>query len=138
MIAMATPTTAAYVAENLGPDEICVLEYGRDDAAALCFEVARDSLMSWVVYASDGEPVCLFGADGDEGDEWGSAWMFSTANVSKARLELVKGAKLAIEFSRKYWPELRIMSEDRSEKQTRFLRLVGFRPSADDEKELRI
>lgn len=135
MIEMATPTTAAYVAENLGPDEICVKEYGRDDAAALCFETARDSVMSWAVL-SDGKPVCLFGADGDEGDSWGSAWMFSTADVGKAKLEVIKGIREAVAFSRGFWPELRIISEDRSDKQTRFLKLIGFRPSPEDEREL--
>lgn len=138
MIELATPETARYVADNLGPDEICVREYGREDAAALCFECASESIMSWAVIAATGEPVCLFGADGEKGDSWGSAWMFSTERVSKARFELVRGARTAIAFSRQYWPELRIFAEDRSDKQTKFLRLVGFRPSVDDEKELRI
>lgn len=137
MIELATPETAAYVAANLGPDEICVLEYGRENAAELCFETARDSVMSWAVIAH-GEPVCLFGADGGKEDDWGSAWMFSTPSVHKAKIETVKGCREAVSFSRTWWPELRIMAEDRSEKQTRFLELIGFRPSEDDPKELRL
>lgn len=137
MIEMAGPETARYVADHLGPDEICVLEYGPEDAAALCYETARDATLAWVVIAKDGEPVCLFGADGDEGDEWGSAFMFSTEGIAKARLEAVKGARTAIEYAKRHhWPELRIIAEDRSEKQTKFLELIGFRPSGDDPREL--
>lgn len=135
MIEMATPETAGYVACNLAPDEICVRDFGPDDAAALCYECARDSLMSWAVIV-DGEPVCLFGADGALEDDWGSAWMFSTGSVGKAKIETVKGCREAVQFSRQYWPELRIIAEDRTEKQTRFLALIGFRPSEDDPREL--
>lgn len=136
MIELAGPDTARYVAEHLGPDEICVKEYGQEDARELCFETARDSLMSWAVIASDGEPVCLFGADGDPDDDWGSVWMFSTANVRKAKIEMIKGAREAIEFSRRYWPELRLFTEERSPKQKRFLEFIGFTPRDEDETEL--
>lgn len=137
MIEMAGPETARYVADHLGPDEICVKEYGPEDAAALCYETARDSTLSWVVIARDGEPVCLFGADGDAGDAWGSAWLFSTSGVGKAKLEAVKGIREAVAYAKRdHWPELRVAAEDRSEKQTKFLKLIGFRPSEDDPREL--
>ncbi len=135
MIEQATPLTANYVADNLADDEIGVIEFGRDNAAELCFECARDSVMSWAVVV-DGEPVCLFGADGASGDEWASAWMFSTPNVQKARFEVIRGARKAVEFSRDFWPELRIRAEDRTEKQIKFLKLIGFKPSQDDPTEL--
>ena len=137
MIALATPETAAYVAANLGPDEVVLQDYAPEDAAMLAYETARDSILSWVVFAPDGEPVALFGADGDPGETWGSAWMFSTAHVGKARrIELVRGIKTAVTFSRTLWPALRVNAEDRSPKQTRFLELAGFHPSTDDPKEL--
>ena len=137
MIELAGPETARYVAEHLGPDEICVKEYGRENAAELCFETARDSTLSWVVVSRDGEPVCLFGADGDEGDSWGSAWMFSTENIGRAAKEVIQGARVAINYAlENHWPELRIIAEDRTSKQTKFLELIGFRPSSDDPREL--
>lgn len=134
---MATPETASYVASHLGPDEIIVRDMGFEDAAWAAFVTARDSLLSWVIKAPDGEPVALFGADGDPGDDWGSAWLFSTHKVGKVRrMEFVKGLRTAIGFSRELWPELRIAAEDRSEKQTRFLELIGFRASPEDKREL--
>ncbi len=136
MIELATPETARYVAENLSDREICVLDYGKEDAAELCFETARDSILSWVVVDRFGEPVCLFGADGDEGDDWGSAWMFSTGSIKKSPLETIKALRQAIDYSRSHWPQLRIISEQRSSKQARFLKLVGFRPGEEDETEL--
>ena len=137
MIELAGPDTARYVAEHLGPDEICVKEFGKENAAELCFETARDATLSWVVISREGEPVCLFGADGDEEDDWGSAWLFSTENIGKASLETIKGARIAIKYAlENHWPELRINAEDRTAKQTKFLELIGFRPSADDPREL--
>ena len=134
MIELATPKTANFVAANLKDDEICVLEYGREDAAAICFNTAKTSIMSWAVIGKEGLPVCLFGADGDKGDDWGSAWMFSTPLIAGSKLETIRGIRKAVAFSRSHWPELRIHAEDRTPEQIRFIRLLGFTPSDDDER----
>ena len=136
MIELAGPETARYVADNLSDREVGVRMFGREDAAALCYETARDSIISCVVRTPDGEPVCLFGADGDAGDDWGSAWMFSTPNVGRAKIELVKKVTATMAYSRNHWPQLRIVAEDRDDRQKRFLAFMGFRPVAEGETEL--
>ena len=136
MIELAGPETARYVADNLRDREVAVRAYGKEDAAALCYETARDSVISCVVRAPGGEPVCVFGADGEAGDAWGSAWMFSTQNVGRARIELVKKVRATMAYSRNHWPQLRIVAEDRDDRQTRFLEFMGFRPIVEGETEL--
>lgn len=130
MIAPTSAEDAAHIARNLSDDEICVRLFGREEASRLAYEAATTSILSWCVYSADGEPVAMFGADGEKGEEWGSAWLFCTRNVGKARRSLIQGATLAMAISREWWPELRIKAEPRSEKQTRFLEMIGFHPRA--------
>lgn len=130
MIAPTSAEDARYVAENLRDEEICVRLHGREEASRIAFECATTSPLSWVVYSAMGEPVCMFGADGEKGEAWGSAWMFSTRNVCKSAKSLIWGVMTAIEYSRGWWPELRINAEPRDEKQTRFLAFIGFKERA--------
>lgn len=127
MIALAAPETALYVAEHLRQKDIDGLSRIIDgDPREHVFETARDSLLSWVVIAPDGEPVCLFGANADEGADWAGAWMFSTDRVEAGKWSLCRGIRKAIQYGLTHWPELRIYPEARDEQQTRFLEFCGF------------
>lgn len=128
MIAPTSAEDAAYIADNLGDDEICVRLRGRQEASSLAYEAAMASPLSWCVYDAFGRPVAMFGADGEKGEEYGSAWMYCTKNARKAARSIVQGAAFAIGISRDWWPELRIEAEPRSERQAKFLELIGFRP----------
>lgn len=128
MIATTTADDAQYIAENLSDDEICVRLYGRDEASRLAFEVATTSPLSWVVYSAMAEPVAMFGAFPDDREPFGHAWMFSTRNAAKAARSLMQGSIFGVEISRRYWPELRIDAEPRSERQAKFLERIGFKP----------
>lgn len=129
MIATTTAEDAQYIADNLSDDEICVRLYGRKEASRLAFEVATTSPLSWVVYSAMAEPVAMFGANGDKGDQCGWAWMVCTNRAKKAARSIVQGTTCAIAMSREWWPELRIEAEPRSERQAKFLEWIGFRPA---------
>jgi len=127
LIVPATPDLARYVADNLRDEEYIVWRKGREKAAAHTFETARDSVLSWAAITAAGEPVCLFGADGSASDRWASAWMASTPKVDRQAFSICRGIRrVAIPFSRRYWPELRIRPEVRNERQRRFLASLGF------------
>lgn len=128
MIAPTTAEDARYIAENLGDEEICVRLWGPQEASRLAYLVATTSPLSWVIYSRSGEPVAMFGAFPDEREPFGHAWMFSTERVKKSARELIQGTSLGIAISRKYWPELRIDAEPRTENQARFLEHIGFKP----------
>lgn len=128
MIAPTTPEDARYVANHLrDEDRRAIASWTDEDPAELAFYWATNSNLSWVVYAPDGTPVCMFGADGERGEEFGAAWMYSTPDVWRAPLALVKCVACGMAISREWWPELRIDAEPRDEKQTRFLEFIGFR-----------
>lgn len=127
MIAPTTAEDARYIADNLSEDEICRILHGGQEASRIAYECATTSILSWVICDRDGIPVAMFGADGERGEEYGSAWLFCTGEAKKSPRELAQGCAAGIAISRDYWPELRIEAEPRSEKQTRFLEFLGFR-----------
>lgn len=128
MIKPTNADDAAYIADHLGDDEICVSLLGPAEASSLAYEAAVTSPLSWCVYDAQGKPVAMFGADGEKGEDHGSAWMYCTNEARKAARSLVQGTAFAIALSREWWPELRIEAEPRSEKQAKFLERIGFRP----------
>lgn len=128
MIATTTPDAALWIARNLGPDEICLKLYGRDEASRLAYHVATTSPLSWTAYAPDGEPVAMFGCFPDDAEPFAHAWMFSTANAKRAAKTIVKEGRRAMELGRKHWRELRVDAEARSGRQDRFLEFMGYRP----------
>ncbi len=135
MIAVTTPDAARYVADHLRiEDKTAIAAWTDEDPAELAYFTATTSTLSWVIFAPDGEPVAMFGADGERGEADGSPWMYSTAKVSKVPLTLVKAGRAAIASSRDLWPALRLDAEPRGEKQTAFLKFMGFRESARSEK----
>lgn len=128
MIAPTTAEDARYVADNLrDEDRIAIAAWTDEDPSAVAYDTALTSPMSWVIYSPAGEPVCMFGADGERGDEYGAAWMYSTPRVFKSKITLIRAVNIAIAISRDWWPELRIGAEPRSERQTAFLEFIGFR-----------
>jgi len=127
MIAPTTPEAARRIAENLRDDDRHSLAACEYQPAAEAYETAIKSPFSWVVYAKDGEPVSMFGAERDPGVSWGLAWMFTTPNSIKAPREIVTGVLVVIDYSRRFWAELRISHEPRSVRQMRFLAMVGFK-----------
>lgn len=127
MIAPTTAEDAAIIAGTLGDEEICVRLYGREKAREIALDCALSSRLSWVVYDRDAFPVAMFGADGEPGEEYGSAWLFCTTDAKRAARQLIEGCAAGVAISRSYWPELRIESEPRSERQSRFLEHLGFR-----------
>lgn len=127
MIAPTTPEDARYVAEHLRKDdELCLLACGADPRQE-AYEMATSSPFSWIVKTNDGEPVAMFGADHGPDGNYGEAWMFSTENAHKCARDLVYGVASVIEYSRRFWPEIRTGCEPRSERAAKFLKLVGFR-----------
>lgn len=126
MITQTIGRHALHIAENLSDDEACVRMYGRDEARKLAYQCAITSKLSWIAYAPDGDPVCMFGAFADESGKFGHAWMFSTPNAHRAARSIYQGAAFGIAISRTYWPELRIDAEPRTERQVRFLTKLGF------------
>lgn len=128
MIAPTTAEDARFIADNLRDEEICVRLHGRERAANTALECGLDSRLSWIVYDSEAKPVAMFGADGERGEAFGSAWLFCTPDVKRAPRALIEGCAAGIAISRDYWPELRIESEPRSERQARFLEFLGFKP----------
>jgi hypothetical protein len=127
LIAATTAETARYVADNLGPDEICIRLYGRDEASRLAVHVALTSPLSWTAFAPDGEPVAMFGCFPDGDEPFAHGWMFSTANVRRAKVAVFKGMREALSRARAAWGEVRIDAESRSTRQARFLEKIGFR-----------
>ncbi len=128
MIATTTPDAARWIATNLGPDEICLKLYGRDEASRLAYHVATTSPLSWTAHAVDGEPVAMFGAFPDEEEAFAHGWMFSTANVKRALRSVLLGMREAVKVTHRYWPEIRIDAEPRLDRQSKFLERIGFRP----------
>lgn len=135
MIRPTTAEDAAYIADHLGDDEICVSLRGAAEASSLAFEAAMSSPLSWAVLDRDGNPVAMFGADGEKGEPYGSAWMYCTNEARRAARSIVQGTAFAIAISRDWWPELRIEAEPRSERQAKFLERIGFRPRTIDERD---
>lgn len=128
MIAPTSAEDARYIADNLrDEDRRAIAAWTDEDPAELAYFTATTSPFSWVVYSAMGEPVAMFGADGERGDSYGAAWMYSTPRVSKASMTLIRACNIAIAISRDWWPELRIDAEPRDEKQTAFLEFIGFR-----------
>lgn len=128
MIAPTTAEDARFIADNLrDEDRRAISSWTDEDPSELAYYWATNSPLSWVVYTRDATPVCMFGADGERGEDYGAAWMYSTPDVWRAPLTLVKCVSCAIAISRDWWPELRISAEPRDEKQTKFLEFIGFR-----------
>lgn len=127
MIAPTTAEDAWFIADNLSEDEICCHLHGRQEASRIAYECATTSILSWTVINENGDPVAMFGADGERGEEYGSAWLFCTSDAARSARDLIRGCSAGIAISQGYWPELRIEAEPRSEKQERFLELLGFR-----------
>lgn len=130
MICQTIGRHALKIADNLSDDEACVRLYGREEAKRLAYECAITSKLSWIAYDPDGEPVCMFGAFPDRDENFGHAWMFSTPDNRKAARSIVEGSAFGIAISRSYWPELRIDAEPRTDRQTKFLKRLGFEERA--------
>lgn len=129
MIREATIEGVAHVAASLRPDEIVVKQLGREEAAQRCIDVATSSDWRWQVMV-DGVPAALFGGDANPGDDECSVWLFCTDLVERAPLELFRGIRTCVAWGKQHWPTLVIEAEPRSERQKRFLRMLGFKPRA--------
>ena len=135
MIATTSAEDARYIADNLrDKDRRAISAWTDDDPSEVAFHTATTSPLSWVIYSPQGEPVCMFGADGERGDDYGAAWMYSTPRVFKSPVTLVKAVNIAIGISRRWWPELRIDAEPRDEKQAAFLDFIGFKELSREER----
>ena len=133
-IVQTSHTNTNYVADHLSEECPALHDMERDDLQEMVYETAYHSPLSYCIEAN-GVPVALFGADGDPGDAWGSAWLFYTNDVKNAsiKFELIRSIKLACQYSRTLWPELRIIPETRTPFQDKFVRAIGFTKNPEGE-----
>ena len=126
-IVLANHSNTNYVTDHL-PGECPAVDVDEvGDIQEMVYRAAYHSPLSYCIEAN-GVPVALFGADGDPGDMWGSAWFFYTNDVKNAsiKFELIRSIELACQYSRTLWPELRIRPETRTPFQDKFVQALGF------------